>query len=396
MKIIPQQEIALRDSISVWCPTYPRRVSLHQVWAKEDESVLDAIGAANGVAPGYISVYSFPRGHTKNGAVPHIDTLFFDWDIPQSGKYGRPSGPDEADLLSWYADMKPLLSVLSDVAELLIELGHDKYARFALSGHKGVHLFLDFVALRHDLGSIHQYKKGMVAFVADYVERLEAELGYSVDTYLDVDSSDLGRLTRLPNTIHEEATRNFGEPRYCVPVTAEEVVGLTPGEYIRLTQSPRLVPEASRRVTSSVMSTRLSAYIDRASSNVEVNRSFSSYRRTTEEYDRDADTDLSLIGPTRSVQQILSRKPGMWEFRTRSDAFDHGAQSHYFEFAVILEMILHRVPVNLILRYFEDIPRYDEQFTRNRISEIISVGYEFPVSLRKLRTNAPEFAKTAE
>ncbi|QCC48123.1 hypothetical protein DV707_10870 [Halobellus limi] len=341
-------------------------------------------------------MYSFPRGHTKSEEIPHIDTLFFDWDIPSDGAYGRPSGPEDADLLAWYADMKPLLAILSDVAEALIAAGKEQYVRFSLSGHKGVHMFLDFPPLRPDLGSQDDYKMGLRTFVSEYIEDLETVLGYSVDEYLDVDSSDLGRLTRLPNTVHEKATRNFGESRYCVAVSPEELVGLTPGEYIRLTQSPRPLPDEALRVPSSTTSTRLSACVDQAAERSSASvgaRTFVFERAPTtlSEYERNADESITFHGVTNSVEQILSRRPGMWEYRERKDAFDHGDQSHFFEFAVIIELVLHRVPVDLILRYFEGIPRYDKQFTRSRIAEILAWGADYPVSLRKLKSRSPEF-----
>jgi hypothetical protein len=57
--------------------------------------------------PGYHSVYSFPRGHSGDGNIPKIDTLFFNLDIPQGeGEYDPHAGGKQAH---WRRDMSKLL-----------------------------------------------------------------------------------------------------------------------------------------------------------------------------------------------------------------------------------------------------------------------------------------------
>lgn len=395
IEVSPTQEICLRDAVRVWCPNYPRRVTNYQMWAENEDDLLKWIRRTNGKTPGYISTYSFPNGHTTENAVPLIDTLFLDWDIPGDGRFGRPASPADANLHLWYQDMKELLAVVADVASFIVESGKKEYVRFSLSGYKGIHLYIDLADVSNRLGPTEQYSSGMSSYVSKFVGAIEDEIGYSVSRWLDVDSSDLSRLTRLPNTIHDGATEMFGEPRYCVPVSVDEILEMTPGEYVRLTQQPRLLPEGSQRVESTQATARLTAEIYRSKSSTSSASQSNHVGLTIGEYEKvRADYSYSFDGPYNSVLGLFSHKTCMLSWRTREDAFNHGSQSHVFETAVINELLLNDVPVELILQFLETIPRYDEVYSRKRIADVLEQNYEYPYSASKLARACPVFVDT--
>jgi hypothetical protein len=381
-------EYLVRDALREWCPSWPRRVTQRQLWARDPDEALRYLEQDSG--NGFVTVASYPDGPPGEGHVPRIESVFFDFDVPSDGLYGRPESSAEASEVSWRLDMAQLLGVLSDVVGVMTDAGIIESWRFALSGHKGVHMFLDLPALPLDIGEQHQYSVGIDRYVTQFVGLIESEIGYSLDRWLDVDSSDLARLTRLPNTQHPTASRLFGEARYCVPVSAEELDHMTPGEYIELTRSPRLIPVASRRHDSENAYRKLVELIAEASPR-RRSAGASVSPTTVTAYDRAADDAITLYGTSESVQSILMDTPAMWEWRSRDDAFAHGAESHYFEFAVILKLVANHVPRDMILQFFSEMNGYDEQFTRDRIATVISMGYEFPVGVKKLMRNCPTF-----
>lgn len=364
----------LRDAADVWCSTYPRRVSSpipegwRQVSAYSVEEVVNNVaGASEKGQPGFVSVYSFPRGHTSDDGenIPHIDTLYFDIDRDRSEDDGTPSG--------WARDMSALLVRTRMIAQKLIDTGKDKYWRASLSGYKGVHLYLDFAPIPVENGNEAQFRAGMREYTDGMIDSLETATGLSLGEYIDVSSGkDLARLTRLPNTIHDKATERFGEPRYCVPVTIEELATITPESYIRLTKHPREVQDMTRRIPNEQAHAVITQMI-RTATGSSVHRtsgSGGSYNvpqilKNYEETEANPDVSLEL------VTLHLRQKPCIGAYRERSDAFKKGQQSHIMEMNVIAALKNLRAPLSVMHEFFEDIDGYSERHTNDRIAAVI-------------------------
>jgi hypothetical protein len=378
-------EAALRDAASVWLPSYPRRVTRRQRWVYTPEGAVEHLLTVDGLDAGYVSVYAFPDTiHPKDGGIPAIDTVFMDFDLPGNSLYGRPDSPDEVNLVAWYESLAPLLDALGKVVESLREWGVLKHFRFVLSGHKGVHVYADAEQVSRSLGSPQQYANGVEAYVTGLIEKIESAAGIDLSPWLDVSSADLARLTRLPNTTHDTATRLFGEPRYCVAIDPEELIGMTPGDYARLTRSRRPIPESARRAPSAQMTRKLATLIEESSGDKNEQWSL----RTTA---FEADESMAFSGRLDSLMSRLSATPCMLAYRDRPDAFEHGAESHFMEFAIMQEMALHKTPVDLVVEFFRPIPGFDELYTRLQYQKVVNQQYAASVSAWKLREKAKTF-----
>ncbi len=358
----------LTSAIQVWCSTYPRRVTSHQRECDSPVKIAAQLKNVKGtdVAP-FVSVYGFPDGHTTEGEIPAIDTLFIDFDIPSGGEY-RSSDPDPQ---AWYRDMSALLTRVREVCRLLEKEGSAKHFRGALSGHKGVHLYLDFPVLDPEEGTMRQFKTGMRTYSDELISYLESETYLELQPWVDVDSSDLARLCRMPNTLHLGATRAFDEDRYCVPVSIRELANITPNEYVKLTRSPRVVPEDCQRDPSEKAASILTQYIREASAG---SNSFSASRydpMAIKRYEKEQNEGITLD----DLPFLLSNKPCIMAFRDRSDKFSYGAASHAMELNVIAHLIHRKVPIDVIVEFFSDDDEFDEAYTRNQVNEVIAHNY---------------------
>lgn len=372
--------------LDTWAPTYPRKVNKLQQDAQNRDNIIDRLLTAEGAQRNepFVSVYSFPDGHTKDDAVPRIDTLFIDFDF-EGGDYTPGSGNVDA----WRRDLSHLLVRARMVAEEILELETDHW-RAALSGHKGIHLFHDFEALDRTLGSREQYIAGINEYANDLIEKLADETGLSsLHDYVDVTSSDLARLCRVPNTIHGGATASFNEARFCVPVSIEELASLSVDEYESLTQAPRASPYNTRHPNAEAADV-IENYVETATASIEHDISGSSdidYSRVNEYREKSNDD----ITPS-DIPFVTSDRPCVWTFFERPDKWDYGTQSHIMELYVIRELIEKRVPIDVIKRAFKTMPGdYDENYTESRIEEIIARNYQ------RFRTDtilqrAPEFS----
>ena len=371
------------DALEVWAPTYPRRVTRSQVWA---ENRLDAItelrhAQDRGGSP-FVSVYSFPDGHTKDGNLPEIDTLFIDFDF-EDGDYRPGSG----NVSAWRRDISHLTVRARKVAQAILDNDPDPW-RAALSGHKGIHLFLDFEPLPTDLGTFDQYVAGLNEYAESLVEMLSEESGMkTLDLYVDVTSSDLGRLCRVPNTLHEGATESFGEQRYCVPITIEEMAELTPDLYLERTRAQRPV-EVSRQPSqhaSEVISRHVRMSSGTTGNAVSRGRSSSDWSRV-DEYKEQSEDGISL----EDIKFLTSDRPCVWRFYERDDKYRHGYESHYMEMFCIQELLEQSVPIETIKDFLDSAPEYDERYSEERIKQIIARDYN-RFRLDTVQQNAPEF-----
>jgi len=312
-------------------------------------------------------VYSFPNGHPTDGHVPAIDTLFIDFDIPSSGTY-RSNAPN---IDAWKRDMSALLTRVRAVCKMLLREGRAENFRAALSGHKGVHLYLDFPVIEINGDTLGQAKVGLGEYSKKLLEYFQYETRMDLEDWIDVDSRDMARLCRLPNTIHSDAASAFNEDRYCVPVSIEELSRITPDEYIRLTQDTRPVPESCRRFPSEKAGNVITQYVRNASASRSGGGRATYDPRAVEKYEKSVNENIELS----DLDFLSSDKPCIAAFRERDDMFNHGAASHAMELNVIAFLTNRNVPIPVILEYFDTVPDYDKDETMTRISTILKRDY---------------------
>ncbi len=355
-----------------------------QVWSRTLGDTIKNLEGVSGTAPGYVSVYSFPDGHTsdREDNIPFVDTLMFDLDF---------DGSDDGSPQGWARDMSALLTRTRMVAQALIELGRDHYWRASLSGHKGVHLYLDFPPLPADNGTANQFRAGMRSYTNSVIDALVEETNLdSLREYVDVSSGkDLARLTRCPNTVHSKASNRFGETRYCVPVTIRELAEITPTEYIKLTKEQRAVPDGCQRVENQRAHDQLVKEIRLADDSgfQSRTRNISTFDRSKiKEYADQANDKVTLD----SVKLHLKRKPCIWAYRESGEMFSRGHQSHTMELNCISAMMSLNAPIEVIMEFFEAAESYSAAYTKDKIEQLIAYQYsEF--SCRKILEDAPEY-----
>jgi len=330
----------------------------------------------------FVSVYSFPSGHTKQNNIPRIDTLFIDFDF-ESGDYERGSG----NVAAWRRDLSHLLVRARRVAEFLKNTDAVGW-RASLSGHKGVHLFVDFPAVERDIASFQHYLAGVGDYANGLVDHLSEATGLSsLHDYVDVTSSDLGRLCRAPNTLHSGATESFGEERYCVPVSISELASLSVDDYIELTRKPRAVPYDGRTPNAEITQI-LEQHIRTANPNTTRSTYAETDYSRVDQYQAQTNDDITL----EDVKFLTSDRPCVWKFHKRDDKFDHGHESHAMELFCVQELICNNVPIDVIKEFLSTSDKYDPDWTENFIRQVIARNYNrFGVSW--LHDNAQEFCQ---
>jgi hypothetical protein len=297
-------------------------------------------------------------------------------------------GSKNASDKDWRKDMTALLVRTRMVARALLDSKRSQYWRASLSGHKGIHLYLDFPALDRHEGSATQFRNGVGKYTNELLETIQSETGLnSLDEYVDVMSGkDFARLTRLPNTIHDTATRRFGETRFCVPVTIEELAEITVDDYVRLTQSPRPLPDGCERIESQhvhdvlVQDIRMATHDSFGSGSTSATYNGQKVERYEKAENGDVDLDTLKI----------TLRDCCWDFRNRDDRFAHGQQSHIMELNCMAEMIAKQTPIEVMVEFFAVDENFSEGYTREKINDVISYSYQ-PFTLKKLRSAASVF-----
>jgi hypothetical protein len=385
----------LYDANRIWGPTHPRQTTFsnspNQVAVHtQAQAIENLINAAQSGGPGYISAYSFPRGHSRDDEVPEIDTLFIDMDIPHGvGEYDPQNG---GTLQEWKRDMSALLVRARMIANEILDLGLEDYFRVSLSGHKGIHLFIDFEPLDADLGTLTQYKSGLQVYAENLMSTLdEAAGGVGIEQWVDVTSHDLGRLVRHPNTPHHGA-KHVDHTPFCVAVTVRELSQMTPDKYLRATREPRPLPKGVERVPSERARRVLTENIKNASSR---KRSRSKGQSVSKNYDRlqDYNENANEKITVEAITDLLTRdKPCIKAWAEREDAYDYGQASRTMEIQVIKELAKHQVPIDTMLEFFSQIPGSDVEAydTRFLIEDIIS-RYTGPMVCTNILNECPQF-----
>ncbi len=370
----------LHETAKVWTPNFPRRTvgeaggEFCQFTSQGREELVHNIKKYEKDYPGYVSVYSFPWGHPTNDGqnIPLIDTLMIDFDVDKT----KFTSDGEIQRHKYALHMKKLLDRLNAVAEALEEAGKDDYFRWSLSGFKGAHLYLDFPAISFSAGSPAQFRNGMESFTDIVVERLIEVSGYDdLEEFIDVSSGwDLARLTRLPNTIHEKATKAFQEERYCIPVTNEEMKQIGVEHYVKMTRNPRRVPEGAKRTEQERSAKIIRNNIRNASVDTHTSTGTVSVKdeQKYKEYRKQANRDIEL----EDLKMLLRRKPCIWRFRENDQMFSEGVASHNMEMQAILAMASVGTHPVVMHEFFASSPDYDYETTHKRIKEVLSRDYQ--------------------
>jgi hypothetical protein len=298
-------------------------------------------------------------------------------------------GSKDAPESEWRLDMTALLVRTRMVARALLDSKRSQYWRASLSGHKGIHLYLDFPALDRETGTEVQFRNGVENFTDNLLKEIQSETGLSsLDEYVDVMSGkDFARLTRLPNTIHDGATERFGETRFCVPVTIEELSKIRVDDYVELTRRPRSLSEDHGRVESQHTHDVLVKEIQMAPSSAVISgsRSSGNYDKSrVESYKENANDGVSLDTLKITLRDCC------WRFHDRDDRFAHGQQSHIMELNCIAEMVAKNAPIELIVEFFAVDENFSEEYTRSKIHDVISYQYN-PFKTEKLESQAHVF-----
>lgn len=320
-----------------------------------------------GREPGYVSVYSFPYGHSSNGGIPMVDTLMFDFDLPGDIYTG------DGDHAAWSEEIADLLARIRIVVQHLLDEDMAEHWRFSLSGHKGVHMYLDFPEVDTDSGNLTQFKAGLGDYGSELVTYLEDQCHVDLGPWLDVDSSDMGRLTRLPNTQHVSATEAFGSKRYCVPVSATELATMDATDYWVKTAEQRALPDSCRRVESHTAKKRIESYIINSSPG-----SSSSGQSGSFNYERVKKYKENSNDAFESVEDLwlfIENKPCIREYYNRDDQFHYGNESHVMELFVMSKLVSIGVPYEIIVDFFREMDGFSERQTKQQLNEVIARNY---------------------
>ena len=363
----------LWKATKVFAPSYPRQSSSCNTiqanrydrsdFCRALESTLDTD------MPGYYSVYSFPRGHSRDGNIPKVDCIFIDLDVT-GDNYDPKNG--QTDFSAWKQDISALLARARMIATAIIESNQEGHFRAVLSGHKGLHLYLDFPTISPQNGDFHQFKNGLKSYGESVMSWLDSiGGGLNIQKWVDVDASDLGRLARHPNTIHHGAKYD-DQTRWCVPITLAELADLHVEDYLELTEQPRWPDGYARHNSETAGNKVVQAIRNASSSGYSSSANRSTYnKKAVEEYDEQAkDIDID------DIAFLTANKPCIEAFRKRDDAFEHGNASHTMEISIIANFVELGVPREVIHEFFEDIPGYDSDYTDEQIDEIIGRKYK--------------------
>lgn len=383
----------LYEASMAWTPDFPRRATYsidpqqHQVETRP--ALIDSLTqAAKTGGPGYASVYSFPNGHSQDGNIPKIDTVFFDLDIPSGeGEYDPQSGGKTEN---WRRDMSKLLVRARMIANVILDEGLEDHIRVAYSGHKGIHLYVDFPALDYELGPLQQYKNGIDRYADELIDFFAEAAGIEVQRWVDVTSHDMGRLARVPNTPHTGAKHVDWTP-FCVAGSVEELASMTPDKYLKYTEEPRELPDAAHRTPSENAHDVITQKVLRADASASVSSpGESSYRNddVLEQYRAESNDSIT---PATVRELLVKNKPCINAWLDRDDAYKYGTASREMEINVIKEFAKHEVPIDVMVELFRDIPRFDEDYSRSLIKDVIARYHPSSFVCRNVVNNAPDF-----
>jgi hypothetical protein len=373
---------AIWKASQTYAPTLPRRTTsatqMQGTRRSQTELVMALESCITSGQPGWYSVYSFPFGHPQDGNIPLVDCIFIDLDV--TNRYYQPDEDKlnyDASMQAWRADMSALLARARMIANAIIDEGKAENFRVALSGHKGIHLYLDFSAISSEHGTIGEFKAGLGQYGQSVIEWLDSLAGgVNIQPWVDVDGSDLARLARHPNTVHHDAAYD-DTIRWCVPVTVRELSELHCDGYLDYTNSPRW-PDIERVPSQSAH--------ERAKEHIQTTDSSRSASSGSAKKHQKAKTALSKYRDSEHVNEQLTvddvlffmkDKPCFKAFRNRDDAYSYGMESRTMELSIMGRLLDMGVPVAEIHAFFEPIPGYDKETTDSMLGDLLARGNEY-------------------
>jgi len=129
-----KSEKALWKASGVFAPDYPRQSASRYTIQAERYSrsgLYEALQSAiDHEMPGYYSVYSFPRGHSREQNIPKVDCVFIDLDL-EGGDYNPNEG--NTDFGDWRREMSKLLARSRMIAKAILEEENQVHFRATLS-----------------------------------------------------------------------------------------------------------------------------------------------------------------------------------------------------------------------------------------------------------------------
>lgn len=369
-----KKDKALWQASTVFAPSFPRQSSSqHTIQASRSSrsNFCSALSSAmSNEMPGYYSVYSFPRGHSRDGYIPSVDCIFIDLDV-EGGDYDPKNGDTDFD--AWRRDISSLLTRARMIAETILDHDEEQHFRVVLSGHKGLHIYLDFPTVSAQNGTFQQFKNGLKEYGDTVMSWLDSAAGgISISRWVDVDASDLGRLARHPNTIHHSAAYD-DTTRWAVPVTMKELADLYVEDYLEYTDGPRLPDGYSRTPSDSagqkVVQSIRTAPMEKSKTSRTAGSTFDPV--AINDYDDEAKDEMEV----EDIEFLTANYPCIKAWANRDDAFGHGNASHIMEVNVIGKLVEMGTPREVIHEFLEDIPGYRKSYTDDQINKIIGRGY---------------------
>lgn len=377
----------IRKASRVFTPDFPRKVSAANTIQRKvhnrDSLVRSLDRAEANEMPGYYSVYSFPHGHPNDGKLPKIDCIFIDLDVPGE-RYDPEDGRDS--LAAWKREISGLLTRVRMIAKAILSDSKAEHFRAVLSGHKGLHLYLDFPPVHPDNGSFNQFKRGLSKYGKRVMQWLDSAAGgVDIEKWVDVDASDLARLARHPNTKHHGVAYSDSD-RWAVPVTIEELSDMQVDDYLALTNAPRWRQDIERNPSEQAGRIAKQYVRTARSSDVSHNRSTSYDAGRVKRYRQQSTDEIEL----EDVLFLSANLPCIEAFRNRADAYEHGEASRVMELNAMGKMIEMETPIDVMHEFFAAIPRYDEEWTEHLITDIIGRDYG-TFNCEKIIDRAPQF-----
>jgi hypothetical protein len=233
-----------------------------------------------------------------------------------------------------------------------------------------VHLFFDFEPVHHANGSYKQFKTGLKLYGDSMIEQIdEFAGGINIQPWVDVDSSDLARLVRHPNTRHPGAEHR--DESWCVPVTIEELSSMTPDDYLELTSGPREMPESCYRNPSTDGRDEIALKIRNVSASGSGSRTYAQTKSRDHNRLRDYREESNENITLGTIPLLVQNKPCIMAFVERDDSYQHGAASRTMEINVMKELIQKRVPIDTIVNFFRGIEGFHEAKTRDLVEDLI-------------------------
>lgn len=367
----------IRDihSLVFWTPDFPRRFGVpEQIWVNNYEELLQSIiSSQRAKRNAFISVYAFlGHHHPKEGGNPPISTIFIDLDLesPQfSDLRNRWERGDKTVVDQLVALRKTLMSEVLRQAKALVRYLKIQgvQPRILLSGFKGVHIFIDFPCVQFSSLGIAKY------VIREFLDEVKNQVAKEVNVDVVFDTSvigDLSRLCRIPNTVHNKATKLLGRPQYAVPVTVEEFMNLTPEVYDELCSSPRYVPVARNESNEViVMLTKITEDMDLDEVAVTPKSSVKDPERL-EVYERECTREIL----SDEDFEDLDIRPCFKRVRRERISLD-GPGGHMMRIGAVMELARRELSIPSIVRWFDFCLDYDPAITEAAVKSLISRGY---------------------